>query len=85
MIDRQQAQSWFATLRKRFEKAPPQAILIYGRRCVPAPGFSLSELAEAAISVEQARALGLDIDQQRMNSIGANVEAVEEFARRNRT
>ena len=82
MIDRQQAQSWLSAVRRRFRKSPPQAMLIYGRRSVPAPGFSLGELLEARVSVEQARVLGLLVDEQRMSSIGANVQALEEFIRR---
>jgi len=82
MIDRQQAQSWLSAVRRRFHKSPPQAMLVYGRRAVLAPGFSLSEITEAGLTRERAVDLGLAIDEQRMNALGANVEALHEFLRR---
>ncbi|MCI0352882.1 MAG: ribosomal protein L13e [Acidobacteriales bacterium] len=76
-MDRQETQGMLARLLSRFSRTSPQAMLIYGRRAVPAPGFSLAELEEAGISAENARHLGISVDVKRMSSLGANVDALK--------
>jgi ribosomal protein L13E len=81
-MDRQETQSLLARLLRRFARTEPQAILVYGRRSVPAPGFSLAELEEANISPERARELGIPVDGKRMSSLGANVDALKSYMKR---
>lgn len=81
-MDKQGLQTLFAKWRRRFDRTPPSALLIYGRRAAPAAGFSLPELAEAGLDPERARALGMNVDPARMSSLGANVENLKRFLER---
>lgn len=79
MIDRQFGHNLLDRLLARFDRSLPQAILVYGRRAVPAPGFSLTELADAELTEARARELQIPIDTVRTNSIGANVESLRRY------
>lgn len=81
-MDKQETQSMFARLRSRFARKAPAAMLVYGRRAVRAPGFSLAELDDAGISADLARELGIPVDSERMSSLGANVETLKTYLRR---
>ncbi|HUQ49251.1 MAG TPA: ribosomal protein L13e [Terriglobales bacterium] len=81
-MDRQDIQDIVSRWQRRFDRSLPEAIYVYGRRAVKAAGFSPAELEEAGISVEDAKAVGLKVDAQRMNSLGANVESLREFLKR---
>lgn len=81
-MDRQETQSMLARLLRRFARAAPEAVLVYGRRAIPAPGFSLAELDEAGISAERARELGIPVDGARMSSLGANVDSLKRYLER---
>ncbi len=53
-------------------------------RLVPAEGYSLAELDDAGLSVEQAEFLGLPVDAGRVGSYGPNVSSLREFLRATR-
>jgi ribosomal protein L13E len=81
-MDRQETKSILDRVLKRFARAAPKAMLVYGRRPVPAPGFSLAELAEAGISQDRARDLGIQVDVTRMSSLGANVDSLKTYLKK---
>jgi len=78
-MDRQDTRAILNKLTARFRRAAPTPHTIYGRRAVPAPGFSLAEIAEAGLSEIAARSLGLPVDSERKSSLGANVESLRAF------
>ncbi len=53
-------------------------------RLVPAEGYSLAELYDAGLSVEQAETLGLPVDAGRVGSYGPNIAALREYIRATR-
>jgi len=53
-------------------------------RLVPAKGYSLAELDDAGLSVEQAETLGLPVDAGRVGSYGPNIAALREYIRTTR-
>jgi ribosomal protein L13E len=81
-MDRQEMQQLVGKLKRRLSRELPQPMLVYGRRAVKAPGFSLTELAEAGLDQSSAGHLGLPVDNTRMSSLGANVDALVEFLKR---
>lgn len=81
-MDKQDLQSWLDGLRRRFQRRPPQPLLIYGRRAARAAGFSPAELAEAGLDQQQARRFGLPVDSSRLSSLGSNVSRLREYLRR---
>ena len=81
-MDRQEMQQFVSRLKQRLSRETPQPMLVYGRRAVKAPGFSLTELADAGLDQNAARELGLPIDTERMSSLGANVASLAEFLKR---
>ena len=54
-------------------------------RLVPAEGYSLAELDDAGLSIEQAESLGLPVDAGRVGSYGPNVSALRDFLRATRS
>jgi len=54
-------------------------------RLIPAEGYSLAELDDAGLSVEQAEHLGLPVDAGRVGSYGPNVTALREYIRASRS
>ena len=78
-MDKQEMNGLFQRLRRRFDKRPPVALYIYGRRAVPASGFSKGELNEAGVSEQDAARLGITVDPERMSSLGNNVESLREY------
>lgn len=81
-MDKQEMNGLFGRLLRRFDRSAPEALYVYGRRAVPAAGFSVGELQEAGISAQQAVRMGLKVDAGRMSALGANVESLREFLRR---
>lgn len=77
-----QPQSILSRWLSRFARGAPQAMLVYGRRPVPAPGFSIAELNDAGISQDRARDLGIQVDEDRMSSLGANVDALKTYLKK---
>jgi ribosomal protein L13E len=55
------------------------------RRLVPAEGYSLAELDDAGLSIEQAEILGLPVDAGRVGSYGPNVSQLRDYLRATRT
>jgi ribosomal protein L13E len=53
-------------------------------RLVPTNGYSLAELDDAGISIEQAENLGLPVDAGRVGAYGPNASALREFVRATR-
>jgi len=74
---------FFRTSGRRWQRyRPPRPVDLSGRGyVVPTEGFSLRELDDAGISVEQAQVLGLPVDAGRVSSYGPNVSALREFVR----
>jgi len=61
---------------------PPRPVYPIGlHRILPAMGFSLSELDDAGINIEQAEQLGLPVDASRISVYAPNVSALREYAR----
>jgi len=59
---------------------PPRPVDRSARnRLVPAEGYSLSELDDAGLTLEQAEILGLPVDALRIGSDQANVTALQMF------
>jgi len=54
-------------------------------RLIPAEGYSLAELDDAGLSVEQAELLGLPVDAGRVGSYGPNVSTLREYIRATRS
>ena len=78
-MDKQETHSLIARYRRRLDRSAPQPLLIYGRRTAPAAGFSPAELEETGLSRTDALAFGLKVDDERMSSLGANVENLRTF------
>jgi ribosomal protein L13E len=55
------------------------------RRLVPAEGYSLAELDDAGLSIEQAEMLGLPVDAGRVGSYGPNVSELRDYLRATRS
>jgi len=53
-------------------------------RLVPTDGYSLAELDDVGITIEQAENLGLPVDAGRVGSYGPNVSDLREFVRATR-
>jgi len=52
---------------------------------VPAEGYSLAELDDAGLSIEQAELLGLPVDAGRVGSYGPNITNLRDYIRATRT
>lgn len=78
---------FFNRIRKRGAATqPPRPVNRSARnRLVPAEGYSLSELNDAGISLEQAEIIGLPVDAGRLGSEKANVTALQMFLRASRS
>jgi ribosomal protein L13E len=65
---------------------PPRPLARSQRdRLVPAEGYSLAELDDAGVSLEQAELLGLPVDAGRIGSYGPNITTLREYLRATRT
>ena len=53
-------------------------------RLVPVEGYSLAELDDAGLSIEQAETLGLPVDASRIGSYGPNITTLREYIRATR-
>ena len=78
---------FFHRIRKRGAATqPPRPVNRSARnRLVPAEGYSLAELNDAGISLEQAEIIGLPVDAGRLGSEKANVTALQMFLRASRS
>lgn len=87
MWNRRDWDDFFDIVRKRWStRRPPRPVDRSGRnRLVPAEGYSLAELDDAGLSIEQAEYLGLPVDAGRVGSYGPNVSSLREFIRSTRS
>ncbi|MGB0035747.1 MAG: hypothetical protein WBP79_09755 [Candidatus Acidiferrales bacterium] len=87
MWNRRDWDDFFDIVRKRWSThRPPRPVDRSGRnRLVPAEGYSLAELDDAGLSIEQAEYLGLPVDAGRVGSYGPNVSSLREFIRTTRS
>ncbi len=64
---------------------PPRPVYPTGlNRVLPAQGFSLSELDDAGLNLDQAEQLGLPVDAGRIGAYGPNVTTLRDFVRSSR-
>ena len=54
-------------------------------RLTPAEGYSLAELDDAGLSIEQAEMLGLPVDAGRVGAYGPNVSVLRDYVRATRS
>ena len=59
--------------RSRMQRPPRPLDRSHRNRLVPAEGYSLAELDDAGLSIEQAEILGLPVDAGRVGSYGPNI------------
>jgi len=87
MWNRRDWDDFFDIVKKRWSThRPPRPVYSSGRnRLTPAEGYSLSELDDAGVSIEQAEILGVPVDAGRIGSHGNNVMALREFVRASRS
>jgi ribosomal protein L13E len=87
MWSRRDWDDFFHIVRKRSNSLrPPRPVDLSRRnRLVPAEGYSLAELDDAGLSLEQAERLGLPVDAGRVGSYGPNVSALRDFLRATRS
>lgn len=74
---------FFHTMRRGWERyRPPRPVQVnLNNRVLPAEGFSLRELDDAGITIDQAQVLGLPVDAGRVGVYGPNVTALRDFVR----
>jgi ribosomal protein L13E len=87
MWNRRDWDDFFNILKKRGPKHLPLRPVdrLRPNRLVPADGYSLAELDDAGLSIEQAENLGLPVDAGRVGCYGPNVSSLREFIRASRT
>lgn len=67
-------------------RRPPRPVDMSRRnRVLPTEGYSLAELDDAGLSIEQAESLGLPVDAGRVGSYGPNVVSLREYLRATRS
>jgi ribosomal protein L13E len=87
MWNRRDWDDFFGIVTKRTQmRRPPRPVDRSQRnRLVPAEGYSLAELDDAGLSIEQAEFLGLPVDAGRVGSYGPNVSTLREYIRATRS
>ena len=71
--------------RRRQRHRPPRPVYPAGmNRVAPAAGYSLSELDDAGVDLDQAERLGLPVDAGRIGAYGPNVTTLRDFVRSSR-
>lgn len=66
-------------------RKPPRPVYPTGmNRVLPAAGYSLSELDDAGVDLDQAERLGLPVDAGRIGAYGPNVTVLRDFVRSSR-
>jgi ribosomal protein L13E len=87
MWNRRDWDEFFDIVRKRHNlHRPPRPVDLAGRnRVLPTEGYSLAELDDAGLSIEQAERLGLPVDAGRVGSYSPNVAALREYFRATRS
>lgn len=79
-------QQFYELARRPWQRhRPPRPVYSSGlNRVLPAAGFSLSELDDANIDLDQAERLGLPVDAGRLSAYGPNVTVLRDFVRSSR-
>lgn len=74
---------FYHTMGKRLERyRPPRPVYLSpAARVLPAAGFSLRELDDVGLTLDQAEMLGLPVDAGRLGSYGPNVSALRDYVR----
>lgn len=87
MWNRRDWDDFFDIVRKRWHlRRPPRPVdRLRPNRLVPTEGYSLAELDDAGVSIEQAEHLGLPVDAGRVGSYGPNVTALRDYLRATRS
>jgi ribosomal protein L13E len=87
MWNRRDWDDFFDIVHKRWHNHRPLRPVDLSRRnrLSPTEGYSLAELDDAGLSIEQAENLGLPVDAGRVGSYGPNVSALREFIRATRS
>ncbi len=87
MWNRRDWDDFFNIVRKRSSALrPPRPVhLSLRNRVTPAEGYSLAELDDAGISIDQAEQLGLPVDAGRIGTYGPNVSTLRDFLRASRS
>lgn len=87
MWNRRDWYDFFDIVRRRSSaRRPPRPVERSVRnRLVPMEGYSLAELDDAGLSIEQAEILGVPVDAGRVGSYGPNVTALREYLRASRS
>jgi ribosomal protein L13E len=87
MWNRRDWDEFFDIVRKRWHAhRPPRPVDLSRRnRLTPAEGYSLAELDDAGLSIEQAEHLGLPVDAGRVGSYGPNVSTLRDYIRATRS
>lgn len=87
MWNRRDWDEFFNIVRKksRMQRPPRPLDLSRRNRLVPVEGYSLAELDDAGLSIEQAEFLGLPVDAGRVGSYGPNVTTLREYIRATRS
>jgi ribosomal protein L13E len=87
MWNRRDWADFFEIAGKRWNmRRPPRPLDLSRRnRLVPAEGYSLAELDDAGLSIEQAERLGLPVDAGRVGAYGPNVTTLREYIRATRS
>ena len=83
MWNRRDWDAFFHIVQRRWHSQRPPRPLDRSilNRLVPVEGYSLAELDDAGISIEQAEQFGLPVDAGRVGSYGPNVWALRDFRR----
>jgi ribosomal protein L13E len=83
MWNRRDWDDFFQIVRKRWHNQRPPRPVAPARknRVLPTEGYSLAELDDAGLSIEQAELLGLPVDAGRIGTYGPNVSTLREFIR----
>jgi ribosomal protein L13E len=87
MWNRRDWDEFFHIVKKRWElRRPPRPVdRLRPNRLVPADGYSLAELDDVGLSIDQAERLGLPVDACRVGSYGPNVTALRDYIRASRS
>jgi ribosomal protein L13E len=87
MWNRRDWDDFFDIVGKRWHMRRPPRPVDRSRpnRLVPTEGYSLAELDDAGLSIEQAERLGLPVDAGRVGSYGPNVSALRDYLRATRS
>jgi len=87
MWNRRDWDDFFNIVKKRAHSRRPLRPVDMSRRnrLTPAEGYSLAELDDAGLSIEQAEILGLPVDAGRVGSYGPNVSSLRDYIRSTRS